>query len=126
MSCEDYELYCSQDLPLLCGYPNIVHKDKNYPSEIFSFGVRCTGEQSRLDFCLPLKYAGETTIDGHVYDLFLLPENGLDNLDLWTIGRPFYLMLEVIDNIAPDKWFLFHPHTNRCKTVRKVFNKKKQ
>ena len=119
----DYELYCIDDLPILVGDPIISQKDKNYPEKIYSFGSgKPTGDNKILKFSMPLTYSGETTIDDAIYDLFLFPENAFDGKDLWNCGKSFYLMLEVIDDIEPTKWFLLLPKSNSVKTVKKEFN----
>lgn len=119
----NYELLNIMDLPILMGKPDITVKDKGYPDKIFSFGAgKSTGEQTKLTFTLPLKYSGEAMINDRLFDLFLFPDEAFSGKDLFNADLPFYLMLEVIGDIAPSKWFLYHPKSNKVRTVKKVFN----
>lgn len=118
-----YELLNIQNLPICMGNPNIQYKDKGYPAEIWSFGTGAmTGEHTSLKFTMPLSYAGESEIDGELFDLFKFPDKGVEGKDLFNAEEPLYLMLGLMDDICKDKWLLIRPRDGKAHTVRKVFN----
>ncbi|MBR1403448.1 MAG: hypothetical protein IJ558_04670 [Treponema sp.] len=120
---EKIELLSIQNLPILMGFPNLIAKEKDYPEEIYSFGIgKQTGEHTHLEFSQPLKYAGETLFEERSYDLFRIPESGIAGKDLFNADTPLYLMLELDDRFT-DIWFLYRPKDRKCHTVKKVFNK---
>ena len=121
---DEIELLSIQNLPIAAGFPVLTAKQKGYPARIFSFGAgKQTGEHTRLEFSVPLTYAGEAVICGAPHDLFRIPEEGIGGRDLFNADKPLFLMLRLMDDISPEKWLLYRPHDQKCHTVRKVFNK---
>ena len=119
-----YELLNLSNLPICMGRPKIQAKEKGYPAEIWSFGEsEQTGEHTSLEFSMPLSYAGETEIDGEIFDLFRIPDCGLEGKDLFNAEEPLYLMLGLMDDVCKDKWLCIRPNDNKVHTVKKIFNK---